>query len=157
MPRFVVQQHQARALHYDFRLEVDGALRSWAVPRGPSTDPAVKRLAVQVEDHALEHADFEGKAGRGAAIIWDEGTYRSLDDTHPMAAQIDAGHASFWLQGEKLRGGFTLQRTSAGAKPQWLLIKRRDAEARPGYEPEASQARSVRSGRTLEEVKKGDA
>jgi DNA ligase D-like protein (predicted 3'-phosphoesterase) len=94
-PRFVIQKHAASTLHYDFRLEVDGVLRSWAVPKGPSTDPGVKRLAVEVRDHALEHADFEGLSGAGAVIIWDGGTYRNLHPERTMAETLDAGHASF--------------------------------------------------------------
>ncbi|RKQ86366.1 DNA ligase D-like protein (predicted 3'-phosphoesterase) [Solirubrobacter pauli] len=120
MPRYVIQLHQARALHYDFRLEVDGVLRSWAVPKGPSEDPAEKRLAVQVPDHSLAHGDYEGPN----VEIWDRGTYEPL--TPDFAAALDGGHASFVLDGERLQGGWTLHRTSDGEKPQWLLIKRRD-------------------------------
>src|SRR5262249_52691860 len=120
-PRFVIQKHAARALHYDFRLEVDGVLRSWAVPKGPSTDPSVKRLAVQVQDHPLEYAGFEGVIGTGygagRVILWDRGDYRGLGD-EPIAAALDRGHLSFWLDGEKLQGGWTLQRTHGGDKPQ---------------------------------------
>src|SRR6266540_3191425 len=130
--RFVIQQHAARAMHYDFRLEAGGVLKSWAVPKGLSTDPREKRLAVQVEDHSLRHGDFEGRVGSGRVIIWDKGTYRSLTDGSVEEA-IESGHLTVWLEGEKLRGGWTLQRTSAGAKPQWLLIKRRDAGA--GHTP----------------------
>jgi DNA ligase D-like protein (predicted 3'-phosphoesterase) len=155
-PRFVIQQHDATALHYDFRLEVDGVLRSWAVPKGPSTDPREKRLAVEVEDHSLAHGDFEGVIGggrgTGAVIVWDAGTYRPLDEERPMAEALDAGHASFWLEGEKLRGGWTLHRTGAGRKPQWLLLKRRDEGADARRNPQSTQRRSVRSGRTIEEV-----
>ncbi len=151
--RFVIQKHRATSLHYDFRLEVDGTLRSWAVPKGPSTDPREKRLAVEVGDHALEHADFEGATGGGGAVIvWDEGTYRNLDEARTMAEAIDAGHAKFWLDGEKLRGGWTLQRTHGGAKPQWLLIKRKDEGADARRDPQRTQPRSVKSGRTLEQV-----
>src|SRR5436190_20182610 len=119
MPRFVIQKHAASSLHYDFRLEVDGTLRSWAVPKGLSTDPREKRLAVQVEDHSLEYADFEGVIGEGvygagAVIVWDAGSYRNLDEERSMADAIAAGHAKFWLEGKKLRGGWTLQRTHAG-------------------------------------------
>jgi DNA ligase D-like protein (predicted 3'-phosphoesterase) len=155
-PRFVIQKHAASTLHYDFRLEVDGVLRSWAVPKGPSTDPQVKRLAVEVEDHALGHADFEGRAGRGAVIVWDAGTYRNLHPEQDMAEALAAGHASVWLQGTKLTGGWTLQRTAGGRQPQWLLVKRRDDHADADRDPEADEPRSVKSGRTLEEVAQSD-
>jgi DNA ligase D-like protein (predicted 3'-phosphoesterase) len=163
-PRFVIQKHQARNLHYDLRLEVDGTLRSWAVPKGPSTDPREKRLAVEVEDHPLEYADFEGvidrgNYGAGAVIVWDAGTYRNLDEQRTMAEALEAGHAKFWLEGRKLRGGWTLQRTSrgggqagGGAKPQWLLIKRRDEQADARRNPEGTEPQSVKSGRTIEQV-----
>jgi DNA ligase D-like protein (predicted 3'-phosphoesterase) len=155
--RFVIQKHDARRLHYDFRLEVDGTLRSWAVPKGPSTDPREKRLAVEVEDHPLDYIDFVGTIGvgnygAGTVIVWDRGTYSNLDDSRDMAASIEAGHVKFRLEGEKLRGGWTLQRTHGGAKPQWLLIKRRDADADARRNPESTQAESVQSGRTLEEI-----
>ena len=123
---FVVQEHQATAHHFDLRLEVDGVMRSWAVPKGPSMDPAVKRLAVQVEDHALSHNDYEGRG----VIVWDHGTYEQGGRV-PWPEALERGHAVFVLHGEKLRGGFALQRTRGGAKPQWLLIKRRDEHARP--------------------------
>jgi len=156
-PRFVIQKHAASSLHYDFRLEVDGTLRSWAVPKGPSTDPRVKRLAVEVEDHALGYIDFEGAIGRGlygagAVIVWDAGTYRNLDEERIMAEAIAAGHAKVWLEGEKLTGGWTLQRTGGGAKPQWLLIKRRDEAADARRDPVSTQPESIRSGRTVERV-----
>src|SRR4051794_26041444 len=155
-PRFVIQQHDATTLHYDFRLEGDGTLRSWAVPKGPSTDPREKRLAVQVEDHALAYGDFEGviggRYGSGAVIVWDAGTYRNLDEERSMAAALDAGHAKFWLEGEKLRGGWTLHRTSRGSKPQWLLIKRRDEEADARRNPVSTQRGSVKSGREVREL-----
>jgi len=155
MPRFVIQQHDASSMHYDFRLEVDGVLASWAVPKGPSTDPAQKRLAVQVGDHALGYAGFEGVLpggyGAGAVIEWDRGTYDPLTDG-PMRAALDAGHASFWLHGRKLRGGYTLQRTRAGTKPQWLLIKRRDEEADADRDPVATEPESVVSGLTIEQM-----
>ncbi len=129
-PRFVVQEHDATTLHWDFRLEVDGVLRSWAVPKGPSTDPSVKRLAVEVADHALSYGGFEGTIprgyGAGTVTIWDSGTYHGLDAEVTMAEALDAGHAKFWLEGARLIGGWTLHRTRDGAKPQWLLIKRRD-------------------------------
>jgi DNA ligase D-like protein (predicted 3'-phosphoesterase) len=148
---FVVQEHQATAHHYDLRLEVDGVMRSWAVPKGPSLDPAAKRLAVQVPDHGLDHNDFEGSLGDGGVIIWDRGTYEQGGRVAWPEA-LDRGHAVFVLHGEKLRGGFALQRTRPGAKPQWLLIKRRDDEARPGSDIVAERPESVVSGRTMAEL-----
>ena len=148
---FVVQEHQATAHHYDLRLEVDGVMKSWAVPKGPSLDPAAKRLAVQVEDHGLGHNDFEGALGDGGVIVWDRGTYEQGGRVAWPEA-IERGHAVFVLHGEKLRGGFALQRTRPGAKPQWLLIKRRDDEARPGSDVVAERPESVLSGRTLSEL-----
>ena len=158
-PRFVIQKHDATTLHYDFRLEVDGTLRSWAVPKGPSTDPRENRLAVEVEDHPLEYADFEGVIGAGygsgAVIVWDAGTYRNLDEDKTMAEALDAGHARIWLEGEKLRGGWSLIRTNAGKKPQWLLKKRRDEGADARRNPQSTQPESVKTGRTVEQVARG--
>ena len=151
---FVVQEHAATARHFDLRLEVDGVMRSWAVPKGPSLDPAVKRLAVQVDDHEKAHNAFEGPTGDGrGVIIWDRGTYEQGGRV-PWPEAIERGHAVFVLHGEKLRGGFALQRTPRGGDgaPQWLLIKRRDADARPGSDVVAEQPRSVASGRTLDEL-----
>jgi DNA ligase D-like protein (predicted 3'-phosphoesterase) len=145
---FVVQEHQATAHHYDLRLEVDGVMKSWAVPKGPSLDPAVKRFAVQVEDHGLGHNDFEGELGDGGVIIWDRGSYEQGGRVAWPEA-IERGHAVFVLHGEKLHGGFALQRTRGGDKPQWLLIKRRDDEARPGSDIAVERPESVVSGRTL--------
>jgi DNA ligase D-like protein (predicted 3'-phosphoesterase) len=148
---FVVQQHAATARHFDLRLEVGGAMVSWAVPKGPSMDPAVKRLALQVEDHEISHNDFEGPTGGGGVIVWDRGPYERGGRV-PWPEAIERGHAVFVLHGEKLRGGFALQRTGRGEKPQWLLIKRRDHEARPGSDVAAEEPRSILSGRTLDEV-----
>jgi DNA ligase D-like protein (predicted 3'-phosphoesterase) len=148
---FVVQEHQATAHHYDVRLEVDGVMRSWAVPKGPSMDPGVKRLAVQVADHGMGHNGFEGALGDGGVIVWDRGTYEQGGRV-PWPEALERGHAVFVLHGEKLEGGFALQRTSDGAKPQWLLIKRRDDAARPGSDIAAERPESVLSGRTLEEL-----
>jgi DNA ligase D-like protein (predicted 3'-phosphoesterase) len=147
---FVVQEHDATAHHFDVRLEVDGVMRSWAVPKGPSMDPTVKRLALQVDDHTLAHNDFEGPAGNGAVIIWDRGPYEQGGRV-PWPEALKRGHAVFVLHGEKLRGGFALQRTRAGEKPQWLLIKRRDEYARPGSDIAAERPESVQSGLTLAE------
>jgi DNA ligase D-like protein (predicted 3'-phosphoesterase) len=148
---FVVQEHRATAHHYDLRLEVDGVMRSWAVPKGPSLDPADKRLAVQVEDHGMDHNDFEGALGDGGVIVWDRGTYEQGGRVAWPEA-IERGHAVFVLHGEKLRGGFALQRTRSGPKPQWLLIKRRDDDARTGSDVVAERPESVISGRTLAEL-----
>ena len=148
---FVVQEHQATAHHYDVRLEVDGVMRSWAVPKGPSLDPAVKRYAIEVEDHSLEHNDFEGRTGRGGVIIWDRGTYEQGGRV-PWPEALERGHAVFVLNGDKLRGGFALQRTRGGEKPQWLMVKRRDEHARPGSDVAAERPESVQSGRTLDDL-----
>ena len=151
MPIFTVQQHAASTLHFDFRLEVDGVLKSWAVPKGPSLDPGDKRLAVEVPDHPLSYADFEGRIGpgygEGAVIVWDIGEYEPLTEGE-FGAALRSGHASFRLDGRKLVGGWTLRRTSGGPKPKWLLIKKRDAWAESG----ALGPESVLSGRTIEEL-----
>jgi DNA ligase D-like protein (predicted 3'-phosphoesterase) len=149
---FVVQEHTATAHHFDLRLEVDGAMRSWAVPKGPSLDPAIKRLAVEVEDHDLAHNSFEGhtEAG-GAVIVWDRGPYEQGGRV-PWPEALERGHAVFVLHGVKLRGGFALQRTGSEHGRQWLLIKRRDEHARPGSEIVAERPESVLSARTLDEL-----
>ena len=151
---FVVQEHAATAHHFDLRLEVDGVMRSWAVPKGPSIDPAVKRLALQVADHEIAHNDFEGAAGDGHVIVWDRGHYEQGGRVSWPEA-IERGHAVFVLHGEKLHGGFALQRTRRGEKPQWLLIKRRDEAARPGSDVVAERPQSVISGKTLDELRRG--
>jgi DNA ligase D-like protein (predicted 3'-phosphoesterase) len=126
---FVVQEHEnTRGTHYDLRLELDGAMRSWAVPKGPSMDPSVKRMAIQVDDHSMEHNDFEGELGEGHVSIWDRGTYEQGGRV-PWPEALERGHAVFVLHGHRLEGGFALQRTRRGEKPQWLLIKRRDEHA----------------------------
>lgn len=151
---FVVQEHAATARHFDLRLEVDGAMRSWAVPKGPSMDPAVKRLAVEVEDHSISHNDFEGATGKGGVIVWDRGRYEQGGRVAwPQA--LERGHAVFVLHGEKLRGGFALQRTRPGEKAQWLLIKRRDEQSHPGSDVVGERPRSVISGRTLDDLLHG--
>ncbi len=148
---FVVQEHAATTRHFDLRLEVDGVMRSWAVPKGPSLDPAVKRLAVEVPDHSISHNEFEGKSGKGGVIVWDRGHYEQGGRVAWPEA-LERGHAVFVLHGEKLHGGFALQRTRLGEKPQWLLIKRRDDDARPGSDVVGEEPQSALSGRTLDEL-----
>jgi DNA ligase D-like protein (predicted 3'-phosphoesterase) len=157
-PRFVVQKHAASSLHYDFRLEVDGVLKSWAVPKGPSTDPREKRLAMAVEDHPLDYIDFEGvipegEYGAGSVIVWDAGTYRNLRD-EPIETALKAGHASVWLEGEKLRGGYALTRVGrSGERERWLLVKMDDEGADRRRNPVSSQPESVVSGKKVEEIR----
>ena len=122
---FVVKEHAASTHHFDMRLEVAGLMRSWALPRGPSMDPAVKRLAVEVPEHSIEQNEFEGTTGTGGVVLWDRGRYEQGGRVAWPEA-LSRGHAVFVLHGEKLSGGFALQRTRATAKPQWLLVKRRD-------------------------------
>jgi DNA ligase D-like protein (predicted 3'-phosphoesterase) len=165
-PSFVIQQHDATAMHYDFRLEVDGVLKSWAVPKGPSTDPRDKRLAMPTEDHPMAYASFEGvipegEYGAGPVIVWDAGTYRNLTEKNgadvPMDEALAAGHAKFWLEGHKLRGGYALTRTPVGgsAREKWLLVKLRDDQADARRNPTSTQPESVVSGRTIAHVRRG--
>jgi len=149
---FVIQKHRATALHYDFRLEIGDAMPSWAVPKGPSFDPSQKRLAMQVEDHPLEYAGFEGiipegEYGGGTVMIWDEGTYEMLDDADPAAA-LRKGELRFVLHGKKLKGRWTL--VSTGER-KWLLIKGRDKDASTADITE-THPRSVRTKRLLAEI-----
>ena len=148
---FVVGEHAATSRHFDLRLEVDGVMRSWAVPRGPSMDPAVKRLAVEVTDHAVTDDASTGRRETAKMIVWDRGTYEQGGRVKWPEA-LTRGHAVFVLNGQKLTGGFALQRTTPGAKPQWLLIKRRDGDARPGSDIVAQRPESVLTGRTLDEL-----
>jgi DNA ligase D-like protein (predicted 3'-phosphoesterase) len=161
-PRFVIQKHDASTLHYDFRLEAGGVLKSWAIPKGPSTDPRDKRLAIRVEDHSLGYFDFEGVIGSGygagTVIVWDMGTYtnRTEEDGESVAVEkaIDDGHVVFELHGEKLRGAYVLTRTGTapGGKERWLLIKKRDEAADARRRPVTAQPESVLTGRTIEAV-----
>ena len=157
-PHFYVQRHDATRLHYDFRLEMDGTLRSWAVPKGPTLDPTPKRLAAMVEDHPLEYGNFEGNIpkgnyGAGSVMLWDRGTYELLGDATPQE-QLARGDVKFRLHGEKLKGEFALVRMKGRGKGnEWLLLKKKDAEARPGWDVEQN-AFSVLTGRTQEEIAK---
>ena len=165
--RFVVQRHRATRLHYDFRLEIDGVLVSWAVPRGPTLDPGERRMAIHVEDHPIEYLDFEGvipakQYGAGDVIVWDWGTWEPEAETPDPRAAVAAGELKFRLHGEKLQGRFTIVRTSGrktGTRPfeadeqeQWLLIHKRDEAAVDGWDAEGHPA-SVKTGRTNDEVK----
>ncbi|MEO9176668.1 MAG: DNA polymerase ligase N-terminal domain-containing protein [Gaiellales bacterium] len=145
MPRFVVQLHDATTLHFDLRLQIGDVLRSWAVPRGPSLDPAARRLAVPVADHSLAAGEFEGvhehSRGSGAVIIWDEGTVDVLRD--------DPDHLSFVLHGQKLAERFGLTRTG---ERRWLLVKASDEHARPGSDVVSERPASARSGRSWSEL-----
>ena len=148
----MVQKHQGRNLHCDFRLEVGGVLKSWAVPKGPSLNPAVKRLAVAVEDHSLEYADFEGNIpegqyGAGPVMVWDQGTY-TPEDSDDVAASLENGELKFVLHGQKLRGSWVLVRTRNN---NWLLMKHRDAYA-SSEDITRLDSRSVLSGRSLSEI-----
>ncbi len=160
--RFVIHEHGARSHHFDFRLEVDGVLVSWAVPKGPSTDPREKRLAVRVEDHPLDYADFEGRIpegeyGAGPVIVWDAGTYENLrangGDRASMAAAIEDGRVEVRFAGEKLKGGYALVHARVGGDDEnWLLIKMDDDDADARRNPTHTERKSVRSGRTLDDL-----
>src|ERR1035438_7967846 len=155
-PYFCVQRHDATRLHYDFRLEIDGVLKSWAVPKGPSLDPAVKVFAAHVEDHPMEYGDFEGNIpagnyGGGSVMLWDRGTFDVLGDT-AAGAQLARGDLKFRLHGEKLKGDFAIVLMKGKKKGnEWLLIKKRDEFATAGWDVE-TLAYSVLSGRTQEEI-----
>nr|WKF56102.1 Multifunctional non-homologous end joining protein LigD [Paraburkholderia busanensis] len=161
---YVIQEHHARRLHYDFRLELNGALLSWAVPKGPSLDPSVKRLAVHVEDHPVEYGSFEGEIppgnyGAGTVIVWDRGTWEPVDGAKEAQRAYEAGKLKFRLHGDKLHGGWTLVRShmrGSGDKEQWLLIKERDDEARDesDYDVLAARPGSVLAGDTASSVEK---
>lgn len=169
LPVFVVQIHDASTLHFDFRLEADGVLKSWSVPKGPSDDPDDKRLAVPTEDHPLEYRAFEGNIaegeyGAGTVIVWDEGTYRNLtkDRGHRQVefeTGLRKGHVSFELHGSKLRGAYALTRIRGGddgGRETWLLVKERDRHGGSQGTPNPRRARSVRTGRTLKQTAAGD-
>lgn len=157
-PIFVIQKHDASTLHYDFRLEVDGVLKSWAVPKGPATDPAQKRLAVPTEDHPLSYADFEGtippdQYGGGTVLIWDRGSYSDLSDAQcSLAQQLKDGHIKIWLEGEKICGGYALTRTGSTGDERWLLVKMDDEQADARRNPVSTQTDSVASGRSLHQI-----
>jgi bifunctional non-homologous end joining protein LigD len=167
---FCIQKHAASSLHYDLRLELDGVLKSWAVPKGPSLDPKDRRLAVMTEDHPLEYGSFEGtipegEYGAGTVMLWDTGWWepdtswskdfaRQLEEGEAPAvgAAVAAGELKFVLHGEKLKGSWVLVQMKGRGAKNWLLVKHRDEEARPGYEVTSEESDSVATGRTIEEI-----
>jgi DNA ligase D-like protein (predicted 3'-phosphoesterase) len=161
-PIFVVQRHDASSLHFDLRLQVGDVLASWAVPKGPSLDPRDKRLAHRVDDHSLDHADFEGVIGRGrygagSVIVWDAGRYENLTEDHgepvDVADALERGHVKVRLHGSKLTGAFALTHTRMGGdEANWLLVKVDDAGADRRRKPATTRPESVLTGRTNEEV-----
>ena len=161
-PRFVIQKHKASRLHYDFRLEVDGVLKSWTIPKGPSTDYTQKRLAIPTEDHPIDYIDFEGTIppgnyGAGTVIVWDTGTYHNLKEEDgqeiPMEKTIGEGHVEIILEGEKLKGAYALIHTGRAGRKFWLFFKMKDLH------PDTSdilveRPESVLTGRTIEDIEK---
>src|SRR5690348_13405447 len=159
---FVVQKHAASQLHFDFRLELDGVMKSWAVPKGPSYDPSVKRLAMQVEDHPIEYNTFEGtipqgEYGGGTVMLWDRGTYEAENGggVDALREGYARGDLKFMLHGERLRGGWVLVRMKRPGRPQWLLIKHRDEYASNARDVVEDVTTSVTTGRTMEDIAAG--
>ena len=164
-PSFVIQKHDATNLHYDFRLEIDNTLKSWSVPKGPSTNPSVKRMAIPTEDHPLEYGSFEGaipkgQYGGGTVMIWDRGTFKNLkkdkdDKPISLSESYKMGTLEFWLKGEKLKGGYAMIKMKSGnMKGNWLLIKMNDDEADGRRNPVSTQTKSIVTGRSLKEIAK---
>ena len=165
-PQFVIQKHDASHLHYDLRLEHDGVMKSWAVPKGPSLDPSVKRLAMQVEDHPIDYNKFEGtipqgEYGGGTVMLWDRGTYSyggsNPDPEEGIRQGLQKGDFKFVLNGKRLKGSWALvrMRRDQPGKPQWLLIKHKDEYAEPGSDVAAEHQTSVASGRSMDEISGG--
>ena len=163
-PVFVIHEHDASSHHFDLRLEIGGVLKSWAVPKGPSTDPGEKRMAIATEDHPLDYASFEGtipegEYGAGAVLIWDRGSWKNITEEDgevvPAAEALQDGHLLAWLEGDKIRGGYALHRTG-GKEGNWLLIKMDDGEADRRRNPVSTQRESVETGRTIDEISAQD-
>jgi DNA ligase D-like protein (predicted 3'-phosphoesterase) len=164
-PVYVIQKHDASHLHYDFRLEVDGVLKSWAIPKGPSTDPGIKRLAMPTEDHPMGYAMFEGRIqegqyGAGTVMVWDIGTYRNLREEkqgnpETMERSYDEGKIEIWLEGKKLRGGYAMIRTGF-EKGGWLFLKMKDEFSGKPEDPVKTEPDSALTGRSLEDIASGE-
>lgn len=161
IPQFVIQKHDATRLHYDFRIEMNGVLKSWAIPKGPSLDPKDKRLAIETEDHPLEYGSFEGvipegEYGAGPVIVWDRGHFANIkigkdgNKVESLEACYHKGHIRLWLEGQKIKGGYDLIRT--GDSNHWLLVKEQDEEADPSRNPVVTEPQSVITGKTIEEM-----
>jgi bifunctional non-homologous end joining protein LigD len=160
--QFVIQKHAASHLHYDFRLELDGVMKSWAVPKGPSMDPAVRRLAMEVEDHPISYNTFEGtipegEYGGGTVMLWDRGTYEAEDGggVESLRRGYEKGDLKITMHGKRLRGSWVLVRMNRPGRPQWLLIKHRDETADPSRDITAEYTTSVVSRRTMESIAAG--
>ena len=160
-PRYSIQKHRSKRLHYDLRLEVEGVLKSWAVPKGPSVDTREKRLAIPTEDHPLDYIDFEGRIpegeyGAGTVIVWDIGTYENTTEVDgeevPMAEALEKGHATVFLEGKKLVGGYALTRTGKGKNERWILVKMKDDFARLDRNILETEPDSALTGRSVDEV-----
>ncbi|MCA1764192.1 MAG: DNA ligase [Flavobacteriales bacterium] len=156
--RFSIQKHDASNLHYDFRLEYEGVLKSWAIPKGPSTDPADKRLAIQTEDHPVDYIDFEGtipegEYGAGKVMVWDRGTYENITEKdgelRGIGESLDAGHLLINLNGEKLKGGYAFNRMEG---EKWLMVKMDDAESDARRNPVSTEPESVKSGKKIKDI-----
>ena len=159
---FVIQKHAASHLHYDFRLELDGVMKSWAVPKGPSLDPTVRRLAMEVEDHPISYNTFEGtipqgEYGGGTVMLWDRGSYEPEDDggAESLRRGYEKGELRFRMHGKRLQGGFVLARLRRPGRSQWLLIKRRDDHADQDRDITAEETTSVATKRSMEEIAAG--
>ena len=161
---FVIQKHDASQVHYDFRLSVNGVLKSWVIPKGPSTDPKVSRLAIPTEDHPLEYADFEGvipeeEYGGGTVMVWDAGAYEPKHDEDngkeiPIEEQIQNGHVVVHLKGKKIQGNYALIQTELNEEEKWLLKKMEDDYADARRNPTNTENKSVLTGRTMNQIRK---
>ncbi|HMK45909.1 MAG TPA: DNA polymerase ligase N-terminal domain-containing protein [Methanocella sp.] len=159
-PVYVIQKHDASHLHYDLRLELGGVLKSWAIPKGPSMDPKVRRLALLTEDHPVEYATFEGvipegNYGAGTVMVWDMGTYHNIREDKPgratMARAFENGKIEVWIDGTKLKGGFALIRTRQSEK-SWLFFKMKDDQAAPGSDVTGEKLASALTGRSMDDI-----